>query len=116
MLPAFLLVRSSSAMPMASIPDCRGAGSSRVRRIDDDSDPACGLIHSIGRNYHRFRARCRPFHPSVRTYDFGARKTFFIMRVDRMFTSFIALLFTKPFDCDRRCNLAACLSHRCNAG
>jgi hypothetical protein len=59
---------------------------------------------------------CRPFHPSVRTYDFGARKTFFIMRVDRMFTSFIALLFTKPFDCDRRCNLAACLSHRCNAG
>jgi len=42
-------------------------------------------------------------------------KTFFSVLIDRMFTVFVAPLFTKLFDRRFRDNLAACLSHACNA-
>jgi hypothetical protein len=49
-------------------------------------------------------------------HDSRARKIFFSIFIDRMFTLFVAALFTKLFDWGNCCNLAACLSHACNAG
>ena len=40
---------------------------------------------------------------------------FFIIFIDLKFTVFVAPLFTKLFDSWLRYNLAACLSHACNA-
>ena len=42
-------------------------------------------------------------------------KTFFSIFIDRMFTVFVAPLFTKLFDRGNYYNPAACLSHACNA-
>jgi hypothetical protein len=48
-------------------------------------------------------------------HDPGVRKAFFIVFIDPKFTVFVAPLFTKLFDSGFHCNLAACLSHACNA-
>jgi hypothetical protein len=74
-----------------------------------------GLFHAGVRNSFVILKTTGQFILS-RPLDFSACKTLFTMRVDRKFTVDAALLFTKPFDRPRRYNLAACLSHRCNAG